>query len=164
MVCGYISASGVGDLVKSIDINNAEMYSQILIHHVVPSAKYLISRSFNFQYDKDPKHTDKAVKDTRIEKHTIKHCQSWTGLSRSQTSTLLKQYGIILIENRTKRCQHSRKSFECPLRSPANNFWRPLKEMTRKHIFHTLITKYKEMAHSSRFLHSTACASPHFPK
>lgn len=158
MACGYISASGVGDLVKSIDINTTEMYGQILIHHVVPSAKYLISRNFNFQYDNDPKHTDRAVKDTGTEKHPIKHCQSWIGLSRSQTSKLLKQCGIILIGERTKVSQHSRKSFECLLRSPENNFWRPRKEITRKHIFHTFLAKYKEMLRSSRLLHSTACA------
>lgn len=45
-VWGYISLSGVGDLVKIDETMNAEKYCEILIHNVVSSGKHLISKGF----------------------------------------------------------------------------------------------------------------------
>ena len=38
-----------------------EMYRQILIHHLVPSANRLCPRAFVFQHDNDPKHASGVV-------------------------------------------------------------------------------------------------------
>lgn len=46
LVGGYISLSGVGDLVKIDETMNAEKYCEILIHNVVSSGKHLIGKGF----------------------------------------------------------------------------------------------------------------------
>lgn len=45
-----------------------------------------------------------------LEKHKIKHYQSWNGLPRAWIATLL-QHGIILTENKTNSSQDPKKSF-----------------------------------------------------
>ena len=62
MVSGWISASGVGDIVCIDGILNAKKYWQILIHDAIPSGKHLIGNWIIFQHDNDPKHTAHAVK------------------------------------------------------------------------------------------------------
>lgn len=44
--------------------------------------------------------------------NTLELYQLLTGLPRAHTSTLLKQYRIMLKENETKACQHPKKNFE----------------------------------------------------
>lgn len=53
MVCGYVSASGVGD------------HRKILIHHPVQYVKYLTGNNLIVQHGCEPKHTDNAVKTNR---------------------------------------------------------------------------------------------------
>ena len=40
---------------------NADEYRQVLIHHAVPSGKFLTGNGFIFQHDNDPRHTANAV-------------------------------------------------------------------------------------------------------
>lgn len=93
-----------GDLVKNYQIMNAEKYSQILIHHSVPSGKHLIGNNFVFHHDNDPKHTAYQPRKTH---------------NGAQCTTLLKLCGI-------------RQSFEFPSRSLENYSWRLRKEITWK--------------------------------
>lgn len=58
-----------------------------------------------FKHANDPKHAATAVK-AYLDRKT---CH---GLSRTRTSTLPKQCGIVLTKNRTKRSQTPKKSFE----------------------------------------------------
>ena len=41
LVCGCISASGAGDIVRIDGIMNAEKYRQVLIHHAIPSGNHI---------------------------------------------------------------------------------------------------------------------------
>ena len=52
---------GVGDLHCIKGLMTGEMYRQILIHHLVPSANRLCPRGFVFQHDNDAKHTSGVV-------------------------------------------------------------------------------------------------------
>lgn len=63
MVWGCFSWWGCGDLFRVRGIMKATNYKQILIHHMVPSAKRLFGRKkWIFQHDNDPKHTAKIIK------------------------------------------------------------------------------------------------------
>lgn len=53
MVCGCVSASGVGDRRKVLSD---------LIHHPVQYGKYLIGNNLIFQHGREPKHTANAAK------------------------------------------------------------------------------------------------------
>ncbi len=69
----FISASGVGDIVRTDGIMNAEKYRQVLIHHAISSGKRLIGNGFIFQHDNnDPKLTAKAAKSYMERKTTDK--------------------------------------------------------------------------------------------
>ena len=59
MVWGCFSAFGVGEFYKIDGIMNASKYRQILINHMRPSAEKIFKdKSFIFQHDNDPKHTN----------------------------------------------------------------------------------------------------------
>ena len=60
-VRGCFSWDGVGDLHRVKGLMTGEMYRQILIRHLVPSANRLCPRGFVFQHDNDPKHTSGVV-------------------------------------------------------------------------------------------------------
>ena len=60
-VWGCFSWNGVGHLHRVKGLMTGEMYTQILIHHLVPSANWLCPRGFVFQHDNDPKHTSGVV-------------------------------------------------------------------------------------------------------
>lgn len=87
-------------------------------HHAIPLRKqptgnivHFFFFFFFFQHANDPKHTASAAQaHTWIEKHKIKHYQSWNGLPRAWIATLL-QHGIILTENKTNSSQDPKKSF-----------------------------------------------------
>lgn len=64
--------------------------------------------------------TTNAAKAHLDRKTKMKHFQSWIGLPTAGTSTLPKQCGIILTQNKTKGCQNPMKSFERPSRSLEN--------------------------------------------
>ena len=51
----------VGDLHRVKGLMTGKMYTQILMHHLVPSANRLCPRGFVFQHDNDPKHTSGVV-------------------------------------------------------------------------------------------------------
>ena len=55
------SWNGVGDLHRVKGLMTGEMYRQILMHHLVPSANRSCPRGFVFQHDNDPKHTSGVV-------------------------------------------------------------------------------------------------------
>lgn len=85
-------------------------------HHAIPLRKQptgniVLFFFFFFQHANDPKHTASAAQaHTWIEKHKIKHYQSWNGLPRAWIATLL-QHGIILTENKTNSSLDPKKSF-----------------------------------------------------
>ena len=63
MVWGCFAAHGVGDLHRINGIMDQQIYRQILIHHLVPSAVRLFpDGNYIFQQDNDPKHTARSVK------------------------------------------------------------------------------------------------------
>lgn len=61
-----ISTIGVGELVKTDERINREIYCKILINHMIPK---LIGSSFIFEHDIDPKLTVNAVK-THLDRKT----------------------------------------------------------------------------------------------
>jgi DDE superfamily endonuclease/transposase len=62
MVWCCFSANGVGHIHRINGILDGKKYKQILIHHMVPSAKKLFGNcEFYFQQDNDPKHTSSEV-------------------------------------------------------------------------------------------------------
>lgn len=62
-VWGCFAAGGVGHLHRISGIMDQQVYRQILIHHMVPSAKGLFPKGdWVFQHDNDPKHTARSVK------------------------------------------------------------------------------------------------------
>lgn len=63
MVWGAFCASGVGHFHRIHGKMDQQVYRQILISHMVPSARKLFANnSWVFQQDNDPKHTAKTVK------------------------------------------------------------------------------------------------------
>ena len=63
MVWGCFAAHGVGDLHRINGIMVKEMYHQILIRHMRPSARRLFgSGKYTFQQDNDPKHTAHIIR------------------------------------------------------------------------------------------------------
>ena len=61
-VWGCFTYAGVGDLHLVKGILEQKQYKQILIHHMLPSAKKLFgNQEFIFQQDKDPKHTANSI-------------------------------------------------------------------------------------------------------
>ena len=63
MVWGCFAAHGVGDLHRINGIMVKEMYQQILIRHMRPSARRLFgAENYTFQQDNDPKHTSHIIK------------------------------------------------------------------------------------------------------
>ena len=62
MAWGYLTANGVGDLVRTEKIMNAEKCRQTLIHHTIPFSQRLIGKGFIFQQENDPKFTVVIVK------------------------------------------------------------------------------------------------------
>ena len=63
MVWGCFAAHGLGDLHHIHGIMDKEMYHNILIRHMRPSARRLFgSRNYTFQQDNDPKHTAHIIK------------------------------------------------------------------------------------------------------
>ena len=60
-VRGFFSWNAVGDLHRVKGIMTGPVYRQILIHHLVPSARRLCGNNFVFQHDNDPKHTSGVV-------------------------------------------------------------------------------------------------------
>ena len=78
-VWGCISANGVGDFVRINGLLNAEKYRQILIHHATPSGRHLIGPKFILQFDNDPKHTAKVIKNNlqRIEDERVLEVMVW---------------------------------------------------------------------------------------
>ena len=60
---GCFTSSGVGCWYKIPGIMDSNMYKQILIHQLIPSANELFKdKSWVFQQDNDPKHTANNVK------------------------------------------------------------------------------------------------------
>ena len=62
MVWGCLTGNGVSDLVRIDEIENADKYRQILIHHAIPCGKRLIGNVFIFQQDNDSKRTALEMK------------------------------------------------------------------------------------------------------
>lgn len=63
MVWGCFSANGVGHIHWIKEIMTAQIYKQILIHHLKPSIRKLHpDGDFIFQQDNDPKHTANITK------------------------------------------------------------------------------------------------------
>ena len=61
-VWGCFSGHGIGKLYKVRGILEQNQYKQILIHHMIPSARALFGRNnWIFQQDNDPKHTARSV-------------------------------------------------------------------------------------------------------
>ena len=60
-VWGCFFWNGVGNLHRVKEIMTGPVYRQILIHHLVPSARRLCGNNFVFQHDNDPKHTSGVV-------------------------------------------------------------------------------------------------------
>ena len=60
-VWSCFSWNGVGDLHRVKGIMTGPVYRQILIHHLVPSARRLCGNNFVFQHDNNPKHTSGVV-------------------------------------------------------------------------------------------------------
>ena len=61
-VWGCFSGNGVGHLHKVHGILEQRQYKQILIHHMIPSARDLFpANDWIFQQDNDPKHTARSV-------------------------------------------------------------------------------------------------------
>ena len=77
IVWGYLTANGVGDLVRIDGIMNVEKYRQILIHYAIPSGKHLIANGFLFQQDNGPKQTAQKVKKLLKAKGIIWGCSSY---------------------------------------------------------------------------------------
>lgn len=92
MVWACVSASGVGAFVKTNEIMSTTKNNQILIHRSIAYGKHLIGNSFVFRHEKDPKHTDDAVKSCSNRK-THNEASS-IGHPRTQTLTLLMQCGV----------------------------------------------------------------------
>lgn len=61
-VWSFISANGVGELVRINGLLNAEKYRQILIHHAIPSWRHLIVPKLICSMTMTPKRTAKVVK------------------------------------------------------------------------------------------------------
>ena len=63
-VWGCFTFHGVGDFHRILGIMDQQVYRQILIHHMRPSARRLFpDGDFIFQQDNDPKHTARSVKE-----------------------------------------------------------------------------------------------------
>ena len=60
-VWGCFSWNGVGDLHRVKGKMTGPVYRQILIQHLVPSARRFCGNNFVFQHDNDPKHTSGVV-------------------------------------------------------------------------------------------------------
>lgn len=71
-----------------------------------------IRHGFIFHYNNDPKQT--AVKDTRIGKPTMEHYRLRTGIPKSWTSILLKEFGIVLIKTKEKAASFQRRTSNVP--------------------------------------------------
>lgn len=91
--------------------------------------KHSIGNSFIFQHYNNLKPTVNSVKVyldlKKKKKHTMEHDQSWIGLPRVWTSTLLKQCRIPLTGINLP-------TSKCVLRSLENYSWRPPIEITSK--------------------------------
>ena len=61
MVWGCMSSKGLGRLHFIDGIMNSEVYVEILRDCMLPSARDILGRRFQFQHDNDPKHTSKKV-------------------------------------------------------------------------------------------------------
>ncbi|CAI9546707.1 unnamed protein product, partial [Staurois parvus] len=60
LLCGCMSAAGVGELQFIDGIMNSQMYCSILTEMLLPSL-HALGRRVLFQSDNDPKHTSKAT-------------------------------------------------------------------------------------------------------
>ena len=60
-VMGFFSFAGVGELHRINGIIIASDFQNILMKHMIPSAKKLIDRNYIMQMDNDPKHTAKST-------------------------------------------------------------------------------------------------------
>ncbi len=78
LMCGCMSAAGVGELHFIDGIMNSQMYCSILKEKMLPSLRALGRRAL-FQHDKDPKHTSKATVGF-LKKNRVKVIQ-WPSMS-----------------------------------------------------------------------------------
>ena len=59
---GAFSAQGIGLLIKIEDIMNGVIYMEILETQILPYPQRKMPQNWIFQYDNDPKHASKVVK------------------------------------------------------------------------------------------------------
>lgn len=89
MVCSCILDSGFGDLVKiGGNMKKNERKANIMEYQ---KASDVVCHTDFFQSDIDPEHTASAVEAYLHRQTHTGHYESWIGLSRAQTSTLLEQ-------------------------------------------------------------------------
>ena len=112
-IWGCFSWNGVRDLPRVKGLMTGEIYRQILIHHLVPSANRLCPCGFVFQHNSDPKHTSGVVSKYLANKKTDvmqRPAQSpglnaienlWSGLNRKTKNRKPKNEDAFLYVFRT---------------------------------------------------------------
>lgn len=102
MVWGCFAASGVGTLHLIEGTMDRNVYKNILIHQMKPSAKKIFQDDkFIFQHDNDPKHTAKCVK-SYLEKQSFE-TMSWPAQS-PDLNPIENLWAIIEYRLRDRRC------------------------------------------------------------